>query len=62
MSRLVRVTATAQPDGRWRLLREHDGEGGGDSWTCDDLLDCWETVDAAYRPDGTPRLAASEAP
>lgn len=25
------------------------------AWTCDDLLDCWETVDASYRPDGTAR-------
>jgi hypothetical protein len=47
------VVVERLPNGRWKLVRERDESG--ETFVCDDLLECWETVDAAYRPDGTPR-------
>jgi hypothetical protein len=52
MSALRKVTI--ERDGkRWKLVREH--ETGGETFYVDDLLDAFDTIDAAYRPDGSPR-------
>ena len=50
---LRRVTMERQPDGRWKLVRERDENG--ETFYVDDLHDAFDTVLAAYRPDGTPR-------
>lgn len=50
---LSRVVLERQPDGRWELVRDR-GETA-DRFICDDLNEAFDTVLAAYRPDGTPR-------
>ena len=51
---LQRITIERLSASRWKLVRERDG-GNGETFVCDDLLEAFETVSAAYRPDGTPR-------
>lgn len=55
-SQLVKVTIERQADGRFRMLREMSS-GNGDLWYCDDLLDAFEIVAAAFRPDGSLRTS-----
>lgn len=52
-ARLRRVTVERRMDGCWEMVREL--EATGDRWTCDDLLEAFEIVNAAFRPDGTLR-------
>lgn len=47
------VTLVRLDDGRWKLTRERDE--GGETFTVDDLMEAFAVIDAAYRPDGTPR-------
>jgi hypothetical protein len=50
---LRRVTIERLDNGGWKLVRERDDNG--ETFHVDDLLDAFDTVSAAYRPDGTPR-------
>lgn len=54
---LRRVTIELQPDGTWMLTREH--ASNGERFECDDLMEAFDVVLAAYRPDGTPRRKAA---
>lgn len=62
MIHLVRVEITRTAKG-WDVLREHDGEGGGDRVQAATLPDAFEAVLAAYDEQGEPRpyLPAVEA-
>lgn len=50
--RLRKVTMTRDGE-RWIVVRER--ETTGETFHADDLLEAFEIVNAAYRPDGTPR-------
>lgn len=58
---LRRVTIERQGDGTWKLLRERDPttaqpKGNGEAFTgIRDLESAFNTVLAAYCPDGSPR-------
>lgn len=53
---LQRIIIERQADGRYRMRREMSS-GNGDLWYCDDLLDAFEIVSAAFRPDGSMRTS-----
>ena len=55
LEHLQRVTI--ERDGpRWRVVRERTSTG--EAFYADDLLEAFEIVSAAYRPDGSPRPSA----
>jgi hypothetical protein len=49
---LRRVTIERLDDGRWKLVRERDENG--ETFMCEDLVEAFQTVRAAYAPDGRP--------
>lgn len=50
---LRKVTIERQPNGRWKLVREH--ETNGETFEVGDLIAAFATVRAAYLPNGEQR-------
>jgi hypothetical protein len=46
------VTIERLDDGCWKLVRERDENG--ETFVCEDLVEAFQTVRAAYAPDGRP--------